>query len=164
LKYLTTVNGQTFEIEINQDGRVTIDGEDQIVDFHTISASLVSAIIDNASFEALIEERDGGYNVLMSGDLYEVEVADERQQRLLRSSAGFEATQGEIAIRSPMPGLIVAVPVAEGQAVNQGDSLCVLESMKMENEIKSPRGGTVTRVHIAKGDRVEQNKVLVTIT
>lgn len=164
MKYLTTVNGQTFEIEINQGGHVTINGEERTIDFQTISESLISALIDNASFEALIEERDGRYNVLMFGDLYEVEVADERQQRLLRSSTGFEVTQGEISIRSPMPGLIVAVPVVEGQAVRQGEAVCVLESMKMENELKAPRDGVVSRVHVAKGDRVEQNKPLVTIT
>jgi pyruvate carboxylase subunit B len=55
------------------------------------------------------------------------------------------------------------VPVVEGQAVEQGAAVCVLESMKMENEIKAPRAGTITRVHVAKGDRVEQNKVLVTL-
>jgi biotin carboxyl carrier protein len=164
MKYLTTVNGQTFEIEINQGGHVTINGKDRVVDFQTISESLISALIDNASFEALIEEREGRYNVLMFGDLYEVEVADERQQRLLRSSTGFEAAQGEISIRSPMPGLIVAVPVVEGQSVQQGEAVCVLESMKMENELKAPRDGVVSRVHVAKGDRVEQNKPLVTIT
>jgi biotin carboxyl carrier protein len=163
MKYLTTVNGQTFEIDVNQEGRVTVNGEERTVDFQTITETLYSALIDNASFEALIEERDGRYNVLMFGDLYEIEVADERQQRLLRASAGFELAQGEISIRSPMPGLIVAVPVVEGQAVEQGAAVCVLESMKMENEIKAPRAGTITRVHVAKGDRVEQNKVLVTL-
>jgi biotin carboxyl carrier protein len=163
MKYLTTVNGQTFEIDINKGGRVTINGEERIVDFQMISESLFSALIDNTSVEALIEERHGRYHVLMSGDLYEVEVADERQQRLIQASTGFEVAQGEIAIRSPMPGLIVAVPVVAGQIVRQGDALCVLESMKMENEIKAPRDGTVTQVLVATGDRVEQNKPLVTI-
>lgn len=164
MKYLTTVNDQQFEIEINQNGRVTVNGEELTVDFRTISPSLVSALINNHSFEALVEERDERYEVLMFGDLYEVDVADERKQRLLRSSSGFEAAQGEISIRSPMPGLIVAVPVAEGQEVKQGDAVCVLESMKMENELKAPRAGTVSHIYVNKGDRVEQNKVLVSIT
>ena len=163
MKYLTNVNGQTFEVEINQDGRVTINGEERHVDFTTISDTLFSALIDNHSFEALVEERDGRYSVLMFGDLYDVEVADERKQRLLRSSANFEAAQGEITIRSPMPGLIVAVPIKDGQEIKQGDPLVVLESMKMENEIKAPRSGFVARVHVAQGDRVEQNKPLITI-
>ncbi len=111
MKYLTTVNGHTFEIDINKEHQITVNGEERNVDFKEISEALFTALIDNASYEALIEERDGRYNVLMFGDLYEVEVADERKQRLLRSSSGFEAAQGEFTIRSPMPGLIVAVSV-----------------------------------------------------
>src|SRR4051812_41980121 len=121
MKYITTVNGQTFEIEINKGGQVIVNGKERIVDFQTISESLISALIDNASFEALVEEQEGRYDVLMSGDLYEIDVADERQQRLMKASKGFEMAQGEISLRSPMPGLIVAVPVVEGQAVEKGD-------------------------------------------
>ncbi len=163
MKYLTTINGKTYTIDINQDGQITIDGKDHDVNFTTISEALYSAIIDHASLEALVEQRDGRFNVLISGEQYEVEVADERQQRLLRSSGGFEAAQGDLSIRSPMPGLIVAVKVTEGQIIEKGDAVCVLESMKMENEIKAPRAGTVGRVYIAAGDRVEQNKVMITI-
>jgi biotin carboxyl carrier protein len=164
MKYLTTINGKTYTIDINQDGRVTIDGEDYDVNFTTISEALYSVILNHTSFEALVDQRDGRFNVLVAGEQYEVEVADEQQQRLLRTSGGFEVSQGELSIRSPMPGLIVAVKVTEGQIIEKGDALCVLESMKMENDIKAPRAGTVSRVYIAAGDRVEQNKVLLMIT
>jgi biotin carboxyl carrier protein len=60
--------------------------------------------------------------------------------------------------------LIVAVPVHEGQTVEKGQTLVILESMKMENELKSPRAGTVERVEVQKGDSVEQNKALIVIT
>ncbi|HVO44624.1 MAG TPA: biotin/lipoyl-containing protein [Aggregatilineales bacterium] len=162
MKYRTTVNGQTYDIEIDQEGRIQVNGEERHVDFQTISSSLFSVIIDNASYEALIEQHEGQYLVQVLGDLYEAQVSDERRERLARS-AGVTVVQGEISIRSPMPGLIVAVAVTVGQEVSQGDPLAVLESMKMENEIKAPRGGTVKQVHVSKGDRVEQNKPLVTI-
>jgi biotin carboxyl carrier protein len=163
MKYQTTVNGKTFEIEINQDGKVVVNGEEKAVDFRNISESLYSAIIDHASYEVVVEAQEGIHHVLMLGDLYEVEVLDERQQRLARASAGFGVAQGEISIKSPMPGLIVDVRVAEGVSVEKGQSLIVLESMKMENELKAPRAGTVMRVHVAKGDSVQQNSVLVTL-
>lgn len=163
MKYATTVNGKSFEIDVNQDGKVTVNGEERAVDFMRISDSLYSVIIENASFEIVVELRDGNYTVMMQGDLYEATVLDERQQRMARASAGFSATQGEIALKSPMPGLIVDIRVAEGQAVEKGQSLIVLESMKMENELKAPRAGTVSRIQIHKGDSVEQNKVLLTL-
>jgi len=89
---------------------------------------------------------------------------DERQQRLSKATAGFAVAQGELNIKSPMPGLIVDIKVTEGQTVEKGQALIVLESMKMENEIRAPRDATVTRVHANKGESVEQNKLLVTLT
>ena len=62
-----------------------------------------------------------------------------------------------------MPGLIVAVPVAEGQAVQKGDNLVLLESMKMQNELKCLREGKITRIKVKPGDSVEQNQILVTV-
>jgi biotin carboxyl carrier protein len=62
-----------------------------------------------------------------------------------------------------MPGLIVAVPVKEGQEIQKGDQVVILESMKMENELRSPRDGTVTHVYVSPGQSVEKNQVLVTI-
>jgi biotin carboxyl carrier protein len=163
MKYLTTVNNQTFEIEINEAGRLTVNGQERTVDFQMIREALFSALLDNRSIEAIVEERDGRYQVLMAGDLYEVDVMDEREQRLLRASVGTNVSQGEFEVRAPMPGLIIAIRVAAGDKIEKGTTLCVLESMKMENEIKSPREGTVERVHVAKGDSVEQNKVLFTL-
>jgi biotin carboxyl carrier protein len=62
-----------------------------------------------------------------------------------------------------MPGLVVAVPVEEGQLVARGDALVILESMKMQNELKAPRQGTVAQVRIRPGERVELNQVLMTL-
>jgi len=62
-----------------------------------------------------------------------------------------------------MPGLIVAVRVEMGQAVKAGDTVVILESMKMQNELKAARDGTVTNLNVQPGQTVEQNKVLMTI-
>ena len=66
-------------------------------------------------------------------------------------------------LKAPMPGLVVAVPVADGQPVKKGEILLILESMKMQNELKSPRDGTILRVKVKAGDSVEQNQVLLTV-
>ena len=66
-------------------------------------------------------------------------------------------------IKSPMPGLIVAVKVASGQAVKKGETLVILESMKMENELKAPREGKVGVVKVEARQAVEQGQPLVTL-
>lgn len=164
MKYITTVNGQTFEIDINENGKIVIDGQERAVDFQEISAALYSALIENRSIEALVEERDGIHQVQILGGQYDVQVIDERRYRLSSAGGGFSAGSGELTIRSPMPGLIVDVRVTEGQEVAAGASLVVLESMKMENEIKAPRAGTVARISVGKGESVEQNRALLVLT
>ena len=65
------------------------------------------------------------------------------------------------AVAAPMPGTILKVNVAAGQAVKAGDTLCVLEAMKMENEIKAPKAGTVSTVAVQKGASVNTGDALV---
>ena len=66
-------------------------------------------------------------------------------------------------VSAPMPGTIVKVNVTQGQAVKEGDVLCVLEAMKMENDITSPKAGTVTQVVTSKGASVSSGDVLIVI-
>ena len=70
---------------------------------------------------------------------------------------------GSVEVSAPMPGTILKVNVTVGQAVKSGDSLCVLEAMKMENDIPAPKDGTVASIEITKGASVQSGDVLITL-
>lgn len=164
MKYITKVNGIDFEIDIRPDGKLLVNGEERHIDFLPFSdPSLFSLIMDNLSHEVLVDERDGQFEVLIRGRLFTAEVLDERTQLLGKHDSALDVDTGEISIRAPMPGLVVAIPVSEGQEIKKGQTVVILESMKMQNELKAPRDGVVQRISATAGTSVEQNKVLVTL-
>lgn len=164
MKYITSVDGQQYDVEINESGEVLLNGQRLPADFMPVAEQAVySLLLDNDSFEADITASETGVDVLLRGRLYHVTVEDERQ-RMLRRMGGAEITpSGEFHLKAPMPGLIVAIPVEEGQEVSKGDILLVLESMKMQNELKAPRDGIVARVQVKDGDNVAQNTIMITL-
>lgn len=78
-------------------------------------------------------------------------------------SAAPALAAGEV-VKSPMPGNILKINVTVGQKVNEGDTLLVLEAMKMENEIAAPKAGTVAQIIVSKGTVVETGAPLVVIS
>ena len=164
MKYVTTIGERQYTIEINRDGEVTIDGAAYLIDLRAIDEATVSLLINNASHEALVEASNGEIQVLLRGRLYAARVEDERTSRLSPSGGGLHAGLGEVTVKSPMPGLIVAVSVSEGQTVKKGQTVVVLESMKMENELKAPRDGTITSIKVAPRQSVEQHQPLMVLT
>ncbi len=164
MKYITVVGDKSFTIDINREGSVLIDGVPRALDFQSIdNGGLYSVLLDNKSYEALVEQHEGEYRILISGTLHHVKVVDERAKRLAEAGGAFVPTSGELNVRSPMPGLIVAITAQEGDPIKKGQVLIVLESMKMENELKAPRDGTVASIKVAPRQAVEQNQVLIVL-
>ncbi|MEJ2706624.1 MAG: biotin/lipoyl-binding protein [Anaerolineales bacterium] len=164
MKYITTIGGREFEVELIDDDHVIVNGVTYAVDFNSIGNQPVySMIVDGNSYEAYVYPDDEGWQVLLHGRLFPTTVEDEREKRLRAASGGAVAQRGEFHLKAPMPGLVVAIPVEEGQAVKQGDVLVILESMKMQNELKAPRDGVISRLRVAKGDSVDQRQTLLSV-
>ncbi|MDL1910387.1 biotin/lipoyl-binding protein [Chloroflexi bacterium CFX6] len=164
MKYITTVDDKQFLVEIIDEKHVSVDGQTYEVDFESVSGQPVySLIVNGRSHESYIQPGDDAWQVLLRGRLYPVKVEDEREKRLRAAAGGGVAETGEFHLKAPMPGLVVAVPVAEGEQVEKGQVLVILESMKMQNELKSPRDGVVNRIRVRAGESVEQKQALLSV-
>ena len=164
MKYITTVNDEEFIIEIEHNNQILVNGVRYDIDFqHLPEADVLSLLLNHQSLEAVVEAREDVWEVLTKGELYTVKVQDERAYRLAKARGMANDITGEAPIKSPMPGLIVAVPVSEGQHVAKGDKVIILESMKMENELRAPKAGIITRISVTQGDSVEKDQVLAVI-
>jgi biotin carboxyl carrier protein len=98
--------------------------------------------------------------VWVNGRLVRVECFDPRDRRPGRRAA---QRQGKRQVTAPMPGKVVRVLVAAGDAVEEGQGVVVVEAMKMQNEMKSPSSGRVAEVLAAAGDTVTSGQVLVVV-
>lgn len=164
MKYITTIDGKEFNVEIVDERCVRINGQELAVDFQTVSGQPVfSLLIGGKSYEAYIYPDERDWQVLLRGRLYQAAVEDEREKRLKTAAGGGGGESGEFHLKAPMPGLVVAIPVSEGQSVEKGQTLLILESMKMQNELKAPRAGVVQRIRVKPGETVEQKAPLLSV-
>ncbi|MCS6994327.1 MAG: acetyl-CoA carboxylase biotin carboxyl carrier protein subunit [Anaerolineales bacterium] len=164
MKYITTIEDKEYRVEIVDEKHIRINDQLLEVDLVAVGGQPVySLLISGKSYEAYIYPEEKEWQVLLRGQQYKAVVEDEREKRL-KTAGGARAESGEFHLKAPMPGLVVSVPVEEGQSVKKGQVLVILESMKMQNELKSPRDGTVHRIRVRAGESVEQRQTLLSVT
>jgi biotin carboxyl carrier protein len=136
------------------------DSDERAAAVEVPEPGVYSVLLDGRSYDARVEETAGPLVVVIDGYRFEVEVRDPRRRS--RQSGG-RAGEGVQTLAAPMPGKIVRVLVAAGDAVQAGQGLLVVEAMKMQNEMKAPRAGTVLSIGAKEGATVAAGEVLATI-
>lgn len=162
--YFSGIEGQEFQIEILSDGHVTIDGESYEFDFQALRQHLsYSLLIKGESYEVNVYQENGEWEVLLRGKQFSVIVEDEREKRLREASGEAGIRLGAVSVTAPMPGLVIDIPVGEGDEVDEGDVLIVLESMKMQNELRAPRSGKISSIQTNLNANVERKQTLLVL-
>jgi biotin carboxyl carrier protein len=161
--YTAQVNGQVFDIEPSEQGFL-VNGKPVTWDLSRIQDGYFHIILDRRSYRAEVVESDApgkNYVIKVNGRLYPLVLKDKFD--LLLEKMGMNANAGAKVnnVRAPMPGLIIDLKVKDGDSVKAGDTLLILEAMKMENIIKAPGDATVKSVKVSMGEGVEKNQVLI---
>lgn len=186
MRFLVTVDDHDISVALAEpDGAATeaeVDGVTTPLDWRaltvaprslasgTAAASHYSLLLGATSYDVYtrrIESDDAGegaqsYEITIGAHAYTVTLRDERTQALGRLAGGAHHS-GDAAIKAPMPGLVANVLAQEGQMVERGQAIVVLEAMKMENDLTTPRAGLVKNVRVTKGQTVNQNDILAVI-
>jgi len=164
MKWVVRSDGREHEVEVERTPRglhVTVDGEPREVDLLRLDGSVASLrFLDDSTSYTVAYQRENrvSWRLALLETSLTLEVMTPVEATELGGGAG---AGGGGRVEAPIPGKVVAVKVAEGDRVEPGQPLVVLEAMKMENELAAEREGVVSRVHVEAGMAVEAGMILV---
>jgi biotin carboxyl carrier protein len=163
MKYFVDVGGAEIE--------VTLEGNEVHLNDTTVDARIVDVegtpervLLLGDEVHRVIVRRESGrgrYTIWVGGFRFDVEALDERTRAIRALAASSATPSGPAPLVAPMPGMVVRVQVGEGDSVQSGQGLVVMEAMKMENELRATASGIVRRVHVTPGTAVEKGALLL---
>ena len=183
MAYISSVAENTYTIDTGENSphrEIRIDEKRFDIDWRQIAALAAgpqissdiggrySLLVAGKSYEVLahrINKPDVTgyrYEVLVAGQRFEIAVEDEREKALSGSIHSVHESR-EAMVRAPMPGLVLGLPMDPGANVERGQTVVILEAMKMENDLASPITGKVKEIRVSKGQTVNQGDVLVVV-
>jgi len=160
----TKDNLLTFE-QKEQNGSTRLFFEKELLEYEflPLGNNRFSLIHNHTSHLLHIVEENGLFHIHIEGAYFAIRVEDERMRALRELVAHSAAGSGEQTILAPIPGLISRILISEGQKINAGDPLIILEAMKMENEIRSENEGFIKKIMVENGKPVEKDQPLIVI-
>ncbi len=163
MKYHVTVADRTYEVEVTG-ATVRVDGESAEAQMMAVPRTpMRRLVVDEVAHTLAILPEKAGWEIEHVGTRWTVPVVDERTRQLQELTGDGGASRIGGVIKAPMPGLVLTVEVEEGQHVEEGQGVVLLESMKMENEIKAVGSGVVNAIHVEPGQPVEKGAPLIEI-
>jgi acetyl/propionyl-CoA carboxylase alpha subunit len=165
MKFVATLAGQATPLEVTGARgvyRVTIGDQVWELDAHFTAGGFCSLLIGGTSYLAGITEQDGTIVVDVGGESYAVEV-EESIRHAVRTRGGGTAGGPSRTLTAPLPGRVTHVAVRAGDRVGPGDTLLVIEAMKMENEFKAVAAGRVAEIRVEVGQAVNAGDVLLVL-
>ena len=155
----------SFTAQVNEQVDFTLDIKkaDQF-DCEALEDNRYHILRGSTSYKAELIEEDFGerrYSIQIGSNVYNVKIQTDLD--LMIRSMGYKLSSESAAneVKAPMPGIILEMKAQPGDKVNKGDTLLILEAMKMENAILSPKDGVIKSVRSNAGDTVDKNKLLI---
>lgn len=162
MKLLVNVNDAPGALEWNGESQLRYVPEgkeafDASVSLIEVEPGVYSIVANGRSYQARVVKAGDGFEVAIGGYRIPVTIEDPRAfARRSRDGAG----EGRVSIAAPMPGKVIRVLVREGDTVEAGAGLLVVEAMKMQNEMKAPRAGRIVQVQGTEGATVTAGEIL----
>ncbi|MDO9263264.1 MAG: biotin/lipoyl-containing protein [Desulfosalsimonadaceae bacterium] len=164
MEYRLKISEETLPVEVENSGEekftATIAANRFDVSFTAIHDHRIHLTVGGQGVNAYVSDQGNGKIIAIRGKSYFVQDADLVEQTKSRKKGpGSNPTE----VTPPMPAVVIAVPVAEGDVVKKGQAVVIVSAMKMETTLTAPFDGLVTKVNVAEGDKVMPGDILVDI-
>ncbi|MDP5090954.1 MAG: acetyl-CoA carboxylase biotin carboxyl carrier protein subunit [Saprospiraceae bacterium] len=158
LPFLLDVNASQYSFQLMDADNITLNDSD--VNNQIILDNNKSKLVSVKE----VNHEQKKYQIQIDGRAYQVQISDAVDQQILKMNLKSKKSNQLKELRAPMPGLVRQVNVNVGDQVDSGDSLFILEAMKMENLLKSPVIGIVSEILVKPGESVEKNQILLSFS
>jgi biotin carboxyl carrier protein len=162
--YEVTIAEKSYRVELTRNGdrwSCKLGGREWPLDVVSVQDGVLSLLLDGKSYEVKQETVGTETSVAVGHERFSVSVQDPRSLRSRRRASGSE--QGVKKITAPMPGKVVRILAGVGVPVEAGQSVIVIEAMKMQNELKAPKNGVMKKINVAEGAAVEAGQSLAEV-
>ena len=162
--YEVTVAEKVYRVELvrtEQEWKCKLDGRELPLDVISAQDGMLSLLLQGKSYEVKQETVGAESNVVVGQERFTASVRDPRSFRSRRRVGASE--QGVMKIKAPMPGKVVRILTPAGSHVEMGQSVLVIEAMKMQNELKAPKTGVVKKINVEEGAAVEAGQALAEV-
>jgi len=162
--YEVMIAEKVYRVELvrtEQEWKCKLDGRELPLDVVSAQDGMLSLLLQGKSYEVKQETVGGDTNVVVGQERFSAVVRDPRSFRSRRRAGASE--QGVMKIKAPMPGKVVRILAPAGSPVEMGQSVLVIEAMKMQNELKAPKTGVVKKINVEEGAAVDAGQTLAEV-
>jgi biotin carboxyl carrier protein len=156
---------EPFNIQVNDRFQFEITPDQaRALDIISNGENAFHALENGHSYQIQVIEANYGqrfFELDVNGHRFKVHITDYYERLIQQMGLNVVTTQKQNTIKAPMPGLVIGIAVTTGHAVQKGDTLIILEAMKMENVIKAAFDGVVKSIQVEKGTAVEKGQLLL---
>jgi biotin carboxyl carrier protein len=164
-EFVVTVNEKKKPVNILNDTELKIDDKRYGYEISHVHNNTYLLKCGNNYFEIVADKvNNEHFSLLLNGYHFDAVVRTTLQEKAIRlleeaqTSAHFQ-----VEVKAPMPGMILKVKKKQGEVISKGESVIILEAMKMENDLRAPASGTITGIKVEEGKAVEKGVILFSI-
>lgn len=159
--FIVTNNGKKSEIKLSGNHKAVIDGNYVEYEIQNVNGSAYIIRIDTKFYELNVKKHNDELYQVSAGDVnYDVTIRTVLQEKARELLNIKNSLGSKTEIKAPMPGLILKIKKQPGDIVEPGDSVLILEAMKMENDLRAPSAGKIKSIAVKEGNTVEKGTIL----